>query len=101
MPDNCECSEGALELRCPTCGAIELDEFEVIEARTLTQVQCCSCHASFAVWMEDCQHCGEEVLVTLPAGAQCTSIHMPEQCPACLSQGAFHEIDDAIADVLS
>ena len=91
MPEDCDPSVSALELTCPECGATERDEFEVIDARTLTRLRCWSCQARFGVWLDECSVCGHELLVTLPEGAKCSVAHLPDECPACHAHGAFHE----------
>jgi hypothetical protein len=91
MPEDFDSSDTALEITCPDCGAPDRDVFEVINARTLTRLQCWSCRASFRVWLDECRICGEERLITLPEDATNASVHLPDECAACHMHGAFHE----------
>lgn len=87
-----DAGDSALEITCPTCGAVECDDFEVIEPRRLTRMTCSRCHARLALWLDECQFCGAEH-VTAWAGDDSALVRgRPTICPACHAEDAFGEI---------
>lgn len=93
--------DSALEVTCPTCGVVERDEFEVIEPGRLTRMTCWRCQGRFALWLDECQFCGAE-LVTIWAGDDTMQQHVrPNTCPACDAEDAFGEIGPADFEALA
>lgn len=83
--------DSALEITCPKCGAIERDDFEVIEPHRLTRMTCWRCQGRFALWLDECQFCGAELVTTWAGDDSLRASGRPAACPACHAEDAFSE----------
>lgn len=89
-------SDSTLEVTCLVCGEVKRDEYEVLEAHQRLQLHCDACHAPFDLWIDECQFCGEELVVVLPATSttddkSSCSAPVAATCPRCHQHQVFDE----------
>ncbi len=56
-----------LSFACPHCGAIEVDDFEVLTLDEMHMVGCDTCKRRFHLLLAECDNCAEECAVTWAA----------------------------------
>lgn len=75
-------SDSALQFRCPRCGQLERDDYEVVDLATPVDWRCGACRRLFNVLVCDCERCGTEVTsVALSLHEQPPAAAL--SCPAC------------------
>lgn len=65
-----------LSFACPHCGAIEVDDLEVLAQDELHLVRCDSCSRRFHLLLAECDGCAEECAltwITIPTPSQIRS----------------------------
>jgi transcription elongation factor Elf1 len=53
-----------LSFACPHCGAIEVDDLEVLMLDELHALGCAACRRRFHLLLAECNHCGDETVET-------------------------------------
>lgn len=56
-----------ISFACPHCSAVEIDDFEVLDADEMHVVRCGACKSRFHLLIAECDNCGEECVLTWPA----------------------------------
>ena len=54
--------DSALQFRCPRCGQLDRDEYEVIDMEAPADWRCGACRRLFNVLVCECERCGAEVV---------------------------------------
>ena len=75
-----------LSFRCPRCGNLESDEFEILDLDAPAKRRCEACSRKFSVVIYECAHCGlEEACVALDVSEQPDpqAIRLPRLRPGC------------------
>ena len=49
-----------MEISCPTCDLVSVDELEVVDTNRVTAMQCERCSSDFFFLLFDCDPCGQE-----------------------------------------
>ncbi len=93
--------DSALEVTCPTCGTVERDDLELIELRRLTRMTCWRCQGRFALWLDECQFCGAELVTVWAGDDSMQGRARPTTCPTCHAEDAFGEIGPADSAALA
>ncbi len=73
-------AEAALRVRCPHCGSVECDDYEVLDAEEVHAIRCANCGERFHLLVVECPECTEESAITWPGvptpddirGARCS-----------------------------
>lgn len=55
-------SDSALQFRCPRCGELERDDYEVLNLAAPADWQCGTCRRLFNVLVCECERCGADVM---------------------------------------
>ncbi|MBE2244989.1 MAG: hypothetical protein IAE86_19710 [Burkholderiaceae bacterium] len=53
-----------LSFACPRCGAIEVDDFEVLTQDDMHVIRCDACRQRFYLLITECNRCAEECVLT-------------------------------------
>jgi transcription elongation factor Elf1 len=53
-----------LSMRCPHCGHLEVDDFEVLTEDEVHCMRCCDCAAAYHVIVTECSGCRTESVFT-------------------------------------
>lgn len=71
-----------LKVRCPHCGLVDCDEYEVLDANRATSMRCSLCGFAFAILIAECPHCESETAFSW-ARAPTDDMLGSLQCRAC------------------
>ena len=84
-----------LSVACPHCGAIEVDDFEVLTLDEIHAVGCDACRRRFHLLLAECNHCGDETVVTW------ASVPIPSQIRSAMCKRCGELLTDHAGDLRS
>jgi len=67
-------SDSCLQFRCPRCGELERDDYEVLDLAAPADWRCGACRRLFSVRVCECERCGADVVTV--------ALSVQEQVPA-------------------
>lgn len=71
-----------LMYRCPHCGEVDLDAYELLSTNEPRMLPCDVCHKCYCVVLLECPACGEEVAPTWPTAPAVSQLRKLA-CPRC------------------
>ena len=83
---------GGISITCPHCGRVDVDDFELLDLEEMHAVACDACKRQYHLTIAECDHCGEESVLTW------TTVPTPEQislatCVHCGNRFSNHADD--------
>jgi len=81
-----------ISITCPHCGRVDVDDFELLDLEEMHAVACDACKRQYHLTIAECDHCGEESVLTW------TTVPTPEQislatCVHCGNRFSNHADD--------
>lgn len=86
-------ADSAVQVVCPHCGRVDVDEFELLTLDEIHALTCDVCACRFHLALFECAHCGEE---TISAWA---TVPTPTQIQALSCRTCGHRLHDDEQDV--